>query len=170
MPAAVLERLAFDSDDDVRHRVAATRGVAPHVFTRLAGDASPRVRCVVALNSATPAATLEQLARDRDASVRGCVASNRLASPETLKRLSHDPASLWVRAVALNNPALPRRSLWQLLTDPDAAAAWRNREGSRRAIATRTNRALVLWIPVYVVGSLKRRVLNQPHPLKPWWV
>lgn len=72
--AAVLERLAADSDPGVRYRVAMANRAEPAVLRVLAGDPDESVRARVARHRRAPADVLVALGHDSSAVVRAAVA------------------------------------------------------------------------------------------------
>ncbi|HEY1210004.1 MAG TPA: HEAT repeat domain-containing protein, partial [Terracidiphilus sp.] len=66
----VLEKLATDSDADVRWNVAYNAHTPVVVLEKLATDSDADVRRNVAYNAHTPVVVLEKLATDSDADVR----------------------------------------------------------------------------------------------------
>lgn len=141
-PAAVLERLGRDLDDEVRWLVALNPSTPVAVLERLAGDTDMRVRQAVLRHPSTPAATLERLtgdpnvliqrtviryssgpaevlewpAVDPDGEVRLAAAENPSTSPETLERLAGDPVD-WVRRAVAWNRSTPPAALERLVGD-----------------------------------------------------
>ena len=126
VPAAVLERLAFDDDTDVRWS-AATFLRSPLLLRRLAAHPGRDIRDAVACNLATPADALRQLAGDPFKVVRDAVAAHPATPADALTGLACDPSSR-VRSFAYNNPSTPLRSKWRLMSDTalrQDAGCWR---------------------------------------------
>jgi hypothetical protein len=75
--AAVMERLAADSDPIVRYRVAMSNRAEPAVLRVLANDPDESVRAGVARHRRAPADVLDTLRHDSSAIVRAAVAEGR---------------------------------------------------------------------------------------------
>lgn len=113
-PPDLLQKLAQDSDDDVRRAVGGNLSSGMQILKRLAEDTYyPNVRAAVAGNPSTLPQVLEHLAGDEHASVRKAVATNPAASTEALEQLIGD-AYRTVRQVAAEHPSVPEE-VFQLL-------------------------------------------------------
>jgi hypothetical protein len=76
LPLNLLEKLASNSDDEIRASIAHNPVVPLVIIKELANDDHELVRMSVADNPWTPVATLEKLAEDEDEDVREAVAKN----------------------------------------------------------------------------------------------
>ena len=103
----------------IRHLVASHESCPPETLERLAGDTNDEVRMHVALNPAASPETLVRLAGDQEAVVRASAAANPSCPPETMERLAGDGRAV-VRAHVAINPAAPVATLERLAGDSNA--------------------------------------------------
>jgi len=89
--APLAERLAGDSDEEVRHYLAFNRSLPPDILSRLASDSSEMVRETVAWTDALPEEAFNRLLEDQSAKVRATVAIQSRVSQEALAKLQNDP-------------------------------------------------------------------------------
>jgi chemotaxis family two-component system response regulator Rcp1 len=85
-----LAKLADDTHERVRSRVAENPRLTEELQVKLAGDVHPHVRICLCENSNVSALVLEQLSKDEDADVRLAATSSPTISNALLQALSHD--------------------------------------------------------------------------------
>jgi two-component system response regulator len=88
--AIALNKLADDTNDQVRARVAENPNASIPLLVRLAKDTSTAVRIGVCENTNTPISVLEQLAQDPSEDVRHGLSGNRRVPVEILNHLAAD--------------------------------------------------------------------------------
>ena len=120
-PPEFLERLAANSGQDIRMRVAVNHACPPDTLKRLAHDDEWPVRSWVATRSQDPA-TLGLLANDCNSWVRCAAAGQHLCPPDSLLDVAEDHA-VAVRAAAAANVATPQHALRLLANDADTDVA-----------------------------------------------
>jgi len=129
-PVEVLDKLARDSDEDVREAVAKNPSTPPEALAELAKDQDQEVCYNVANNLSTPPEALASLAQSRYPEVCREVAYNKSTPPEALAKLGRDPDDD-VRAAVAYNTSAPPEVLAQLAQDPE--------ENVRREVADNTS-------------------------------
>ena len=89
--ATLADKLAGDTDEEVRYYLAFNRTLPPAILSRLAADTSEMVRDTVAWTGSLPDADFNRLVNDPSPKVRATTALQSWISPEALAKLRNDP-------------------------------------------------------------------------------
>ena len=118
-----LAQLAQDENRDVRIAVATNlQNLSEETFNRLASDSEHEIRGLIADRKDAPAHILNRLSRDDNEFVRQAVAENRSTPAETFARLAEDEKPS-VRRFVARNPSTPSAVLEHLAYDKDSFAS-----------------------------------------------
>ena len=84
--ATLADKLAGDTDEEVRYYLAVNRTLPPAILSRLAADTSEMVRDTVAWTDSLPDADFNRLVNDPSPKVRATTALQSRISPEALAK------------------------------------------------------------------------------------
>ena len=101
-PVATLEKLAEDSDRNIRYLVAHNSNLSLTAISKLAHDNRADVRKAIASQTNTPSNILETLAADSVTNVRAAVAGNNSTPAKILEQLLQDSEITVIIKVASN--------------------------------------------------------------------
>ena len=155
MPKSILERLAEDTDFEVRAVVASNPSTPATVLEQLANDKTLEVSQRVGGNKSTPAAVIEQLANDQQYDVYSSVTRNPLTPAAVLERLAmHE---FWdVRRSVATNPSTSSEVLGQLASDQN------NKVRNSAAENPSTPTAILERLERVERGNIRSSVLKNP--------